>query len=236
MNHISLLLNTSNLVPLLLWAIVYFLLIYLLSARLVYLLTKFIHRPIEKRPVSATQIRTEFLQSLRSILLFGIGMIVPWLMLRHGISQLKLETSTMLILLELVVLVLWNDIHFYAVHRLLHSKLKWAHITHHKSVTSTPFAAYSMSMTEATLLGSVMPLAMLVHDFSLIPLVLLPIWSISINAIAHSNCNLFSNASEHSLLSLVRHHQSHHSSYHGNYSFFFNQLDRWFGTARPFKI
>jgi Delta7-sterol 5-desaturase len=91
-----------------------------------------------------------------------------------------------------------------------------------------------MSITEALLLGSVMPLAMLVHDFSLLPLVLLPIWSICINALAHSNCNKFDGASEHSLLSLVRHHQSHHSRYSGNFSFLFIQLDRWFGTARSF--
>ncbi len=224
----------SNPLYLLLWATLYFLIIYLLAASLVYWLVKRINRPIEARPVSAEQIRLELLQSLRSVLLFGVGMIVPWLMLRYGISQIKLMASPMVIALEFVVLVLWNDVHFYAVHRLLHSKLKSVHLTHHQSVTATPFTAYSMSMTEALLLGSVMPLAMLVHHFSLTALVLLPIWSICINAVAHSNCNLFSSASEHSLLSLVRHHQSHHSRYNGNFSFMFNQLDRWFGTARSF--
>jgi Delta7-sterol 5-desaturase len=229
-----LLITNANPLPLLLWATLYFLIIYLLAAGLVYWLAKCINRPIETKPVAAAQIRTELLQSLRSILLFGIGMIVPWLMLHYKICQVKLESSAVSILLEFIVLVLWNDVHFYAVHRLLHSKLKSAHLTHHKSVTATPFTAYSMSIIEALLLGSVMPLAMLVHDFSLLALVLLPIWSICINALAHSNCNLFANASEHSLLSLVRHHQSHHSRYSGNFSFLFTQLDRWFGTARSF--
>ncbi len=234
MNQIILLVGLSSPIPLILWATLYFLVIYLLAASLVYWLAKCINHPIETRLVSIAQIRTELLQSFRSVLLFGAGMIVPWLMLRYGVSQIKLETSAMVISLEFVVLVLWNDVHFYAVHRLLHSKLKSAHLTHHKSVAATPFTAYSMSITEAVLLGSVMPMAMLVHDFSLISLLLLPIWSICINTLAHSNCNLFSTASEHSLLSLVRHHQSHHSQYKGNYSFLFNQLDRWFGTARSF--
>lgn len=234
MNRTAQLISSANPLPLLLWATLYFLIIYLVAASLVYWLAKCINRPIETRPVSAAQIRIELLQSLRSILLFGLGMIVPWLMLRYEICQVKLEASAMVIVLEFVLLVLWNDVHFYAVHRLLHSKLKSAHLSHHKSVAATPFTAYSMSITEALLLASVMPLAMLVHHFSLIPLMLLPIWSICINALAHSNCNLFSKSSEHSLLSLVRHHQSHHSRYSGNFSFLFNQLDRWFGTARSF--
>jgi Delta7-sterol 5-desaturase len=234
MNRIDQLIAYPNPLPLLLWATLYFLTIYLLAAGIVYWLAKRINRPIEIKLVSAAQIVTELAQSLRSILLFGIGMIVPWLMVRYGISQVNLEASAMLMVLEFAVLVLWNDVHFYAVHLLLHSKLKSAHLTHHKSVTATPFTAYSMSITEALLLGSVMPLAMLAHDFSLLPLVLLPIWSIGINALAHSNCNLFDSASEHSLFSLVRHHQSHHSRYSGNFSFLFTQLDRWFGTARSF--
>jgi Delta7-sterol 5-desaturase len=234
MNTLALLIQSINPLPLLFLATLYFLAIYLLAACFVYWLAKCINRPIETRLASAAQIRTELLHSFRSILLFGFGLMLPWLMLRYGISQFKLDANAMVILLELAVLVLWNDVHFYFTHRLLHSKLKSAHLTHHKSVTATPFTAYSMSIIEAILLGSVMPLAMLVHHFSLILLLLLPIWSISINALAHSNCNLFNTASEHSLLSLVRHHQSHHSRYNGNYSFLFNQLDRWFGTARPF--
>jgi Delta7-sterol 5-desaturase len=234
MSALALLLYSPSPLALLIWAASFFLCIYLIMASILYWLAKYINRPIETKLVSAAQIRTELAQSLRSILLFGIGMIVPWLMLRYGLTKLSLETNAAIIVLEFVLLVLWNDLHFYVIHRFLHSKLKWAHITHHKSVAATPFAAYSMSATEAVLLGSVMPLAMLVHDFSLAALIFLPIWSITINAIAHSNCNLFPKVSEHSLLTLVRHHQSHHSSYKGNYSFFFNQLDRWSGTSRPF--
>jgi Delta7-sterol 5-desaturase len=234
MQTVATLIYANNPVPLLAWATTFFFSIYLLAASFVFMLAKLINRPIETRAIPPSQIRTELTQSLRSILLFGIGMIVPWLMLHYKIFQVKLEANAMMMLLDFVLLVLWNDAHFYAVHRLLHSKLKSAHLTHHKSVTATPFTAYSMSIAEALLLGSVMPLAMLVHDFSLLPLVLLPIWSIGINVLAHSNCNLLDSASEHSLLSLVRHHQSHHSRYSGNFSFLFTQLDRWFGTARSF--
>jgi sterol desaturase/sphingolipid hydroxylase (fatty acid hydroxylase superfamily) len=118
------------------------------------------------------------------------------------------------------------------MHRLMHSQFKKIHAPHHLSISATPFTAYSMSPWEAILLGSVMPIAMLFHNFSLFSLALLPIWSIAINTLAHANSNIFPSASEHSLLGVIKHHQSHHSKYHGNYSFFFTQLDRWFNTAQ----
>jgi Delta7-sterol 5-desaturase len=226
------LIQASNPLALILWAVIYFLLIYVLFSSLVCLVAKIIYRPIETKPVRTTQLRTEWLNSIRSIIIFGVGIVVPWLMIQQGIASISTQSSALKIILDCFILILWNDLHFYVVHRLLHAKLKWVHVTHHKSVTATPFTAYSMSATEAVLLGSVMPIAMLAHEFSLIALLLLPIWSIIINTIAHSNCDFFPNAREDSLLSLVKHHQSHHSRYHGNYSFMFTQLDCWFSSSQ----
>jgi sterol desaturase/sphingolipid hydroxylase (fatty acid hydroxylase superfamily) len=211
----------------------YFLGIYLLFASITWGLAKLINRPIEKRKTKSTQIRKEILYSLRSIVIFGIGVLLPWGMVKYNIVSFSNKVSTISIITEIFVLILWNDVHFYAVHRLLHAKFKKWHATHHLSVSATPFAAYSMSSWEAMLLGSVLPIAMLFHSFSLITLIFLPIWSIFINTLAHSNCDYFPSASERSLFNLTKHHQSHHSHYHGNFSFFFNQLDHWFNTSRP---
>lgn len=224
------LINLNSPLPLMLWATAYFLLIYTLSASLVWLVARAINHPIETKAIRPAQVLSEWLNSLRSITLFGIGIVIPWLMIQQNITSIDTQPSVLKICLDFTALILWNDLHFYAVHRLLHAKIKWAHVTHHKSVTATPYTAYSMSASEALLLGSVMPIAMLVHEFSLISLVLLPIWSIVINTIAHSNCNFFPNANEQSLLGLVKHHQYHHSRYHTNYSFLFTQLDDWFST------
>jgi len=214
------------------WGIAFFLFIYLFFASFIWTFARFINRPIETKKYKSAQIRSEILDSIRSILVFGIGLIIPWGMLKLNIASFASAISSISILSEVLILIIWNDVHFYAMHRLLHGKLNKWHVAHHKSVTATPFTAYSISMGEAILLGSVMPIAMLFHDFSIVSLAFLPIWSIAINTLAHSNCNLFPNASEHSLLGLIRHHQSHHSKYHGNYSFFFTQLDRWFNTTQ----
>ena len=246
MHHLISLANSDNPLPLLLYAMAFFFLIYCTFAGMVFLFAKQVNRPIEKRLVTSRQLATELVNSMRSIILFGIGMIVPWLLIQNGYATIIAKVSNMQILLECVALILWNDLHFYIVHRLLHTQFnkpqfKWlnlkpAHITHHKSISATPFAAYSMSITEALLLGSVMPIAMLVWDFSAFSLLFLPVWSIAINALAHSNCDFFPHAAQRSCFGLVKHHQSHHSHYHGNYSFFFWQLDAYLGTLRHSTI
>lgn len=232
-NSIHGLLLSSNPIPLMVWATFYFFAIYLMSAVTVTLLSLLIKRKIESRTPSKTQLVRELLQSSRSIFLFGVGIIFPWSLIQVGWVDISTSTNLMRIGLEVLALIVWNDIHLYAVHRFLHSKLKRWHAAHHQSVSATPFTSYSMSASEALMLGSVMPIAMLAHDFSIAALFLLPIWSIIINAFAHSNCDFFPKAKENSLLSFIRHHQSHHSNYHGNYSFFFIQIDRWLRTDQP---
>lgn len=234
MMTVMMLITSTNPLPLLAWATGYFLLIYGTFAGLAWTLARIVDRPLETRAVDGSQIRTELLNSLRSIVLFGAGMLVPWSMIQTGLTTIDGDAGVTGIIAECLMLVLWNDLHFYAMHRLLHEKLKKAHVAHHRSVAATPFASYSMSATEAMLLGSVMPIAMLVHVFSIEALLFLPVRSIFINTLSHSNCNLFPWASEHSLLGFVRHHQTHHSRYHSNYGFFFGHLDRWLGTvSRP---
>lgn len=230
--YVESILLSARPLQLIIWATIYFLVIYLTFASLTWCLAKLIRRPIEKRKINPAQTRREVLNSLRSILIFGVGILIPWGLVKYNISSFANSISMLSITLEILILILWNDIHFYAVHRLLHSKLKRAHVTHHQSIATTPFAAYSMSIWEAMLLGGVLPIAMLFHSFSIVSLLLLPIWSIAINTLAHSNCYLIPSASEYSLLNLVKHHQNHHSKYHGNYSFFFYQLDHWFNTRQ----
>lgn len=237
MQNLIALATNHNPISLLVYATAFFFLIYGTFAGLVFLLAKQVNRPIEKRLVTHEQTTTELINSGRSVLLFGLGTIVPWLLIQNGYASIAATTSNWQILAECLLLILWNDLHFYLVHRLLHTQFKWlnlksAHITHHKSIAASPFAAYSMSATEALLLGSVMPIAMLVWDFSAFSLLFLPIWSIAINALAHSNCDFFPQATQRSYLGLVKHHQAHHSHYHGNYSFFFWPLDAYLGTLR----
>lgn len=227
--------HASSALPLIIVACLYFFFIYILFALLASLLAKMVKQPINNKPVQPKQVRIEVLRSFRSVLLFGVGIFLPWAMLKLGIASITIEASLQFIVLECLILILWNDLHFYAMHRFMHHQFKKAHGVHHQSIVSTPFASYSMSVTEALLLGSVMPLIMPFHTFSLQALLFLPIWSILVNSLAHTNCNLFAKASANSVLGFIKHHQNHHSFYQGNYSFFFPHLDRWLGTVQVQK-
>lgn len=227
------LLQSPSPLPIMAASMAFFLGIYLTFAVTVWLIARRINRPIELRPIGTGQIRTEILNSLRSILLFGLGMSFAWLAYQAGWVSTDTNAGTFQILLEMLLLIFWNDLYTYAIHRFLHVKLKKTHVTHHKSITATPFTAYSMSSLEALLLGAVLPTAMLFHDFSPAALVFLPLWSILINTLSHSNCDFFPHAKEGSLPGFIRHHQMHHSHYHDNFGFFFSHLDTWLGTRRP---
>ena len=232
MHILASLLQSSSPLPIIAASMAFFLTLYLTFAGAVWLIARRINRPIELRPLGVRQIRTEFLNSLRSILLFGLGRIFAWGAYRLGWVGIDSDAGVMQILLEMLLLILWNDLYTYAIHRFLHVKLKKTHATHHKSVTATPFTAYSMSSLEALLLGAVLPTAMLLHDFSATALIFLPLWSILINTLSHSNCDVFPNAKEGTLLGFIKHHQTHHSRYHDNFGFFFSHLDTWLGTHR----
>jgi len=229
------LLQSSSPLPIIAASIAFFLTIYLTFSVVVWRLAQRVNRPIETRPLSHQQIRTEILNSLRSILLFGLGMVFAWGAYQLNWIDINVEAGMPLILLEMLLLVFWNELYTYGIHRLLHVKLKKTHVTHHKSVTATPFTAYSMSSLEAMLLGAVLPTAMLLYDFSPAALIFLPLWSILINTLSHSNCDFFPGAKEGSLLGFIKHHQLHHSRYHDNFGFFFNHLDTWLGGGRTKK-
>lgn len=217
-------------------ATLYFFGIYALFASLAWWMARILNRPISSKSLPAGQIRTEIQQSLRTILIFGVGIVVPVWMVKSGFVSVNWQASLLQILFDSTLLIVWNDLHFYAMHRLLHRYFKRAHGVHHQSNVSTPFAAYSMSVTEAMLLGAVLPLIMPFHTFAIESLLFLPVWSIIINTLAHSNCDLFPKAAPNSLLGFIKHHQHHHSFYQGNFGFFFSQLDTWLGTTQPTSI
>ena len=77
-------------------------------------------RLISAQPITPVQFRRELGYSLSSILIFGIGLVVPWYLHQKAWLQLAQSAGVWQILAEIVVLIIWNEIHFYISHRLLH--------------------------------------------------------------------------------------------------------------------
>ncbi len=193
-----------------------------------------IGRVLDTRPLPARQLSRELGASAVSILIFGCGLIVPWAMLRAGWASLAIAPSTARVLAEVLLLFFWNELHFYVNHRLLHTpRLRRFHALHHRSHIATPFSTYAFHPIEALLLGSVPLLPMLLHDFSFAALLSLPIFSVLLNNLGHSNYEASRVAPAGGWLGASRRHHLHHACFHGNYGFLLEVFDRWAGTLLP---
>lgn len=219
------------------WGVAFFASIYLVLGSLTWLLTRRllpalgVGRVLDPRPLQPGQLSRELRQSAVSVLIFGLGMIFPWGLLQLGWARLEPAGGGWRIAGEMLALALWNDVHFWLNHRLLHTRrLRRFHGAHHRSVVTTPFATYSFHPLEALLLGNVILPPMLVHDFSFWALASLPVFSLVFNNTGHANYDFFPGASYGHWFAASRRHHLHHACHTGNYGFQFTFMDRLFGT------
>jgi Delta7-sterol 5-desaturase len=190
-------------------------------------------RVLDPRPMPAGQVAREWRLSAVSIAIFGVGLLVPWWMVVHDWATLHPSNPPGRVLLELLALLVWNDVHFYAVHRTLHHPmlLRAVHAAHHRSVVTTPWSTYAFHPAEALLLGSVAIPPMLVWHFTPLALALLPVLSLTYNVIGHANFRALPRRWR--WLSNAQDHHLHHACHRGNYGFLFTFMDRWLGTRLP---
>ncbi len=181
------------------------------------------------------QVRDELLLSALSILVFALQAALPVWMLDKGWLSIGWGRPLWHLAWELPVLYFWNELHFFAVHRLLHwgPLYRSVHIWHHRSVLTTPFSAYSFHPLESFLLGAVMPVALVFHAFSPWALLGLTVMSLLLNVNGHLPHErlrwTWALAVAHS-----RYHNRHHRQFSTHFGFSFAPLDTWFGgNARP---
>jgi lathosterol oxidase len=190
-------------------------------------------RLLDPRPVPTGQVAREWRHSAVSVLIFGVGLVIPWAFVVQGWAAVHPSNPPVRVVLELAALLLWNDVHFYAVHRTLHHPrlLHAVHAAHHRSVVTTPWSTYAFHPVEALLLGSVLLAPMLVWSFTPVALVLLPVLSLTYNVVGHSNCRALPRRWR--WLSNAQDHHLHHACHRGNYGFLFTFMDRGLGTQLP---
>ncbi len=177
------------------------------------------------------QVREELWLSLLSMVIFAAQTAAVAWMLRHGWLTIDWHRSPWHLLWELPLLYLWNELHFFMIHRALHWKplYRTVHIWHHRSVITTPFSAYSFHPVESFLLGSVMPLALAMHAFGPWALLGLTIMSLILNVSGHLPYEQIHERSQlfRRLLAHSRYHNRHHREFHTHYAFSLVWLDRW---------
>ena len=188
---------------------------------------------VQNKPYRPKQIQREIKSSLFSILMFGVLSFWMYQGLHSGFFKIIFAFDWKTFLTEVLVLFLWNDLHFYLSHRFLHFKIFYKyHVDHHYSFVPSPFSAYSFHWVEGLILGAVMPMIMCIHDFQFYSLLSLPVFSLLLNVLGHSNVDFFPNSSIESLLSFSKRHSLHHKVPHTNFGFFLPYFDRLFRTDR----
>jgi sterol desaturase/sphingolipid hydroxylase (fatty acid hydroxylase superfamily) len=197
-----------------------------------------IGRPISDRTLSPGQIGHEIRESLWSILIFGGFGVLTAVGVRAGWWDVVLLRSPLGVVGEIAFLVLWNDVHFYVIHRALHTRWLFQHVhrEHHRAIRPTSFSTYAMHPVEALLLGSVMVIVQPFHAFSLPAILLFPLVSMTLNNVGHSNYDFWPSVGLWHPLAGARRHEAHHRHVHGNYGFLLPALDRWLVTELPAAV
>jgi sterol desaturase/sphingolipid hydroxylase (fatty acid hydroxylase superfamily) len=194
-----------------------------------------IGRTIDMRPVGRSQMVREVRLSLVSILVFGAYGALTLFLHRLGRIEILWTYSPRRFALDMLLLTLWNEVHFYACHALLHRPWLYrkVHRLHHLSVVPTPFSTYSFHWFEAVMLSSVMILYLAVSPLSMGAIILFPVLSLFMNNIGHMNYAVFPALALNHLFSSCRRHTLHHTHIKGNYGFAFPWFDETLRTRSP---
>lgn len=198
-------------------------------------------RKIQARQATAADIRRELLQSLRSCIVYvGITVSIVWLINNGYIERIGPSFGWSADLALLVGIILAHDAYFYWAHRAMHHPLLFKHFhrAHHRSITPTPFAAYSFSVPEAVVMG-----VFVIGWQFFFPT---PGWVIFTflafqiirNAMGHAGFELMPrwwlSSRISSWINTTTHHDLHHAgSFNHNYGLYFTWWDKWMGTEHP---
>ena len=195
-------------------------------------------RKIQKRTATLSDVRREFLQSVRSCIVYiGVTVVLVWGVNMGYLQRIGASFGLLNDLALFAIMVIAHDTYFYWAHRALHHPLlyKRFHLAHHRSVTPTPFAAYSFSIGEAAVMG----LFVLIWQW-FIPTpatVFLPFifFQIIRNAMGHAGFELMPrwwlSTRLTRWINTTTHHDLHHAGgFNHNYGLYFTFWDKWMGT------
>lgn len=199
-------------------------------------------RKIREATPPAKQLVTEFVISIRSMVIFATTGLVTVFMERAGLYPLPEMASgwgPVWFWASLAITFVAHDAYFYWVHRLMHrpKTFRTFHLRHHRSNNPSPFTAYSFDLGEAGLM---------VAFFIVWPMIFPMAWGvnglfmlvqIARNTFLHSGYELRPARRDgrpwFDFMTTATHHDLHHGQAGYNYAAWFTWWDRWMGTEHP---
>ncbi len=165
------------------------------------------------------QQRSEKLHSLSSIVVFGFSGLPIILLYQHKLIDFLPDTLWNT-LTGLFLLTLWNELHFFLVHRMMHIPfmMKHIHVVHHRSAVPSVYSVYSFHWVEALLLSTVPLSALPFFNLSILTIAIFPLISILFNFSGHCNYR-FGNGKGNRWKIFGTRHAEHHQKGKKNYGF-----------------
>lgn len=198
-------------------------------------------RKIQAREATKADMRREFLQSIQSALVYVTGAcFVFWGNETGFLQRFQGSFGLGIDLMLLVAMVLAHDAYFYWVHRAMHHPklFKHFHRAHHRSITPTPWAAYSFAIPEAFVMFLFVPIWLF---FVATPGWVIFTWlnfQIIRNAMGHAGFEFMPrwwlSTPLTSWINTTTHHDLHHNGgFNKNYGLYFTWWDKMMGTEHP---
>jgi sterol desaturase/sphingolipid hydroxylase (fatty acid hydroxylase superfamily) len=200
-------------------------------------------RKIREATPPARQLRSEFLHSLRSVVIFATASVGVALMAKAGAYPLADRAASWgpaWFWASLGLMILGQDAYIYWLHRWMH-RSRWyrrLHRRHHFSHNPSPFSGYSFDLAEAFLMTA--PFAYLW------PAIVPTPWAVSLlfmghqivrNTLLHCGYELTPARADgrpwFDWLTTTTHHDLHHAQAGYNFAAWFTWWDRWMGTEHP---
>ncbi len=214
-----------------------------LIAALVWVLrrTSWASRKIQAREATRADFIREFGASVRTVLVYmTVTIPMVWGFQNGVFTPYQGPLTALTYAGYLAAILLAHDTWFYWTHRAMHHPrlFKGFHRFHHRTVTPTPWTAYSFAIPEAFIMVLFMPLWLLAVPtpepviFTFLAIMILR------NAMGHAGLELHPRGwASHPLLkwiSTTTHHDLHHAgSFNHNFGFYFTWWDKLMGTEHP---
>lgn len=198
-------------------------------------------RKIQAREATLADQRREFAQSVQTVAVYTlVSAFIIWGVDAGVLHRFEGSYGWAGDLALLAAIIVAHDAYFYWVHRAMHHPrlFKIFHRAHHRSITPTPWAAYSFAIPEAFVMIAFVPIWLF---FVATPGWVMLTWilfQIVRNAMGHAGFELhprwWLSTPLTRWINTTTHHDLHHSGgFNRNYGLYFTWWDRMMGTEHP---
>lgn len=198
-------------------------------------------RKIQAREATLADQRREFAQSIQTVCVYTlVSCFIIWGVDAGVLHRFEGSYGWAGDLALLAALIVAHDAYFYWVHRAMHHPrlFKTFHRAHHRSITPTPWAAYSFAIPEAFVMIAFVPIWLFVVATPGWVMLSWILFQITRNAMGHAGFELhprwWLSTPVTRWINTTTHHDLHHAGgFNKNYGLYFTWWDKMMGTEHP---